>query len=129
MQFITTKDTQTHFRGRGLGVPLPAASRLAPLFLTLGCFSVGLRALRALRLRHLALLRAPFWSSLLVVFSLIRRRARAERSVQGKRNYFINPVFVSFRDRKSKHQVTFCMGARICAVAVAAFGHSRQFHF
>ncbi len=73
--------SHTHFRGRGLRVPLPAASRLAALFLALSCLSVGLGPLRGLCLLHLTLLLALFWRSLLAVFSLIRRWATVERSV------------------------------------------------
>ena len=71
-----------HFRGRGLGVPLPASSRLPALLLALFCLSVGLGALGGLGLLHLARLLALLWSGLLLVCSLISRGARAERPVE-----------------------------------------------
>ncbi len=110
---------------------MPAASSLAALFLALRGFSVGLGALQGLRLPHLALLLVLFWSRLLAVCSLIRRWARAERSVNPRMGEIlkISSPTVQFRSRfnlKQKHrrccQVTFGTGARICAVAVAAFG-------
>lgn len=77
---VTQSTWCTYFWGRGLRVPLPTASRVAALFLALGYFSIGLGDLRGLRLLHLALPLVPFWSSLLIICSRIRRRTRTERS-------------------------------------------------
>lgn len=103
---------------------MPASSRWAPLFLALRCISIGLGALRGLRLLHLALLPALFWSGRLVGCSLISGWARAELSVNARRrNQLCSSVAqkqkMNMKYKQSCH-LTCGTGARICAVEVAA---------